>query len=237
MAKSIELSVHQLVDFLLRKGDIDNRVYNRSSMSEGSRVHTNYQAMQDDSVYMSEYPLRITLFVDEVEVTIQGRADGIIKGRQRYIIDEIKSTVIDLKEFRDSQIEWHLGQAKVYAYLFAREQHQEEMGVRLTYIRQGKEKEKFIEEYVYHVSELEDFLISLVEEYISFYNLIFRKLEERRSSASSLPFPFNKYRKGQKDLSKLVYGVATKGGRLFVEAPTGIGKTMSTLYPYIKAFG
>lgn len=236
MAKSLELSVHQLVDFLLRKGDIDNRIYNRSSMSEGSRIHSNYQSLQDENIYMSEYPLRMSLFVDEVEVTIQGRADGIIKGRQRYIIDEIKSTIIDLKEFRDSQIEWHLGQAKVYAYLFAKEQKQQEMGVRLTYIKQGKEKEKFIEEYVYHITELEDFVISLIEEYIDFYNLIFRKLEERRSSAKHLPFPFNKYRKGQKDLSRLVYGVATKGGKLFVEAPTGIGKTMSTLYPYIKTF-
>ena len=98
MSKSLILSVHQLVDFLLRKGDIDNRVYNRSSMSEGSRVHANYQSIQDEATYLSEYPLKDTFFVDEVEVTIQGRADGIIKGRERYIIDEIKSTVIDLNE-------------------------------------------------------------------------------------------------------------------------------------------
>ena len=235
MSKSLVLSVHQLVDFLLRKGDIDNRVYNRSSMSEGSRVHTNYQSLQDEATYISEYPLKDTLFVDEVEVTIQGRADGIIKGRERYIIDEIKSTVIDLKEFRDSQIEWHLGQAKVYAYLFAKEQHQEEMGVRLTYIRQGKEKEKFIEEYIFLESELEDFVFSLVEEYIEFYNLIFRKLEDRRKSAKKLSFPFGKYRKGQKELARLVYALAIKGGKFFVEAPTGIGKTMSTLFPYVKA--
>ena len=237
MSKSLILSVHQLVDFLLRKGDIDNRVFNRSSMSEGSRVHANYQSIQDEATYLSEYPLKDTFFVDEVEVTIQGRADGIIKGRERYIIDEIKSTVIDLKEFRDSQIEWHLGQAKVYAYMFAKEQHQNEIGVRLTYIKQGKEKEKFIEDYVFLQSELEEFTLSLVDEYLNFYNLIFRKIEERRVSIQDLAFPFKKYRQGQRELTKLVYGVATKGGKLFVEAPTGIGKTMSTLFPYIKSMG
>ena len=234
MGKRLVLSVHQLVDFLLRKGDIDNRVYNRSSMSEGSRVHANYQSIQDEATYLSEYPLQDTFFVDEVEVTIQGRADGIIRGRNRYIIDEIKSTIMELKEFRDSQLEWHLGQAKVYAYMFAKEQEQKEIGVRLTYIKQGKEKEKLIDDYVFSYLELEDFVFSLVDEYLNFYNMIFRKLEERRSSVEELSFPFNRFRKGQQQLSKLAYAVATKGGKLFVEAPTGIGKTMSTLFPYIK---
>lgn len=235
MAKSLLLSVHQLVDFLLRQGDIDTRVYNRSSMQEGSRIHSAYQSSQDDG-YISEYPLKTTIIVDEVEVTLQGRADGIIKGKNRYIIDEIKSTVIDLKEFRDSQLEWHLGQAKCYAYMFMKEQHLDSIGIRLTYIRQGEEKDKMIDDYVFLYEEIEQYVISLVEDYIAFYNIIFRNLENRTKTAGELEFPYDKYRDGQKELASLVYKVATKGGRLFVEAPTGIGKTMSTLFPCVKTF-
>ena len=64
MEKSLRLSVHQLVDFLLRSGDIDNRVFNRSSMSEGSRLHSVYQSKQSSN-YMSEFPLSINITVDE----------------------------------------------------------------------------------------------------------------------------------------------------------------------------
>ena len=99
-SKELELSIHQLVDFLLRKGDIDNRVFNRSSMQEGTLIHALYQSKQDEN-YLSEYPLKDTFIVDEIAVTLQGRADGIIVKGNHYTIDEIKTTIVDLKEFRD----------------------------------------------------------------------------------------------------------------------------------------
>ena len=138
---SLELSVHQLVDFLLRKGDIDNRIFNRSSMNEGTLLHALYQSKQGKD-YISEYALKMTFSIDEIEITLQGRADGIIQRGDEYILDEIKTTVIDLKEFRDANIEWHLGQAKCYAYMFMLEQTLPSIGVRLSYIRQGQEKER-----------------------------------------------------------------------------------------------
>ena len=234
MNRSLTLSVHQLVDFLLRTGDIDNRVFNRSSMTEGSKVHSNYQAKQG-SDYLSEYPLLHRFNVDGVEITLQGRADGIIKRKTgEFVIDEIKSTIIDLKEFRDNNFEWHIGQAKCYAFLFMLEQNLDSIGVRLTYIKQGKEKEKRIEEYTFLKPELEQFVYSLFEDYLAFYNIIFRHVEEKNKSIEGLSFPFNKYRSGQRELAKYCYAVAVNGGRFFTEAPTGIGKTMSTLFPFIK---
>lgn len=235
MAKTLTLSVHQLVDFLLRTGDIDNRVFNRSSMTEGSRIHASYQANQGSN-YMSEYPLLHRFYIGDVDVTIQGRADGIIKRKSGdYIIDEIKSTVEDLKIFRDDNFDWHIGQAKCYAYLFALEQNLPSISVRLTYIRQGKEKEKRIEEYYFLISELEQYVHTLIEDYLDFYNIIFRHIEEKNKSIEQLAFPFTKYRKGQRELAKYCYSIAKNGGRFFAEAPTGIGKTISTLFPFIKA--
>ena len=231
---SLELSVHQLVDFLLRKGDIDNRIFNRASMAEGTLLHALYQSKQGKD-YISEYALKMSFTVDEVEITLQGRADGIIYRNGEYILDEIKTTVIDLQEFRDENIEWHLGQAKCYAYMFAKEKGLDTISIKLTYIKQGDIKEKLFCDYTFFTSELETYIYSLLEEYIQFYNIVFRLQESRDESIKTLDFPFAKYRAGQRDLAKYAYSIATKGGKLYIEAPTGIGKTMSTLYPFIKA--
>ena len=235
MDKSLRLSVHQLVDFLLRSGDIDNRVFNRSSMNEGSRLHAVYQSKQSNN-YMSEYPLAVSLTVDKIDILLEGRADGIIKRSDgSYVIDEIKTTVEELKVFHEENLEWHLGQAKCYAYMFARLNDLEFIGIKLTYIRQGKEKEQFIDTYVFNYLELEQFVIDLINQYLEFYNIIFEKINKRNKSIETLPFPFDKYRPGQRELAKYSYAATKKGKRLFVEAPTGIGKTMSTLFPFVKA--
>lgn len=228
------LSVHQLVDFLLRSGDIDNRVFNASSMQEGSRIHSSYQESQG-SDYYSEYPLRQILLVNGVTFTLEGRADGIIKKKSGdYMIDEIKSTVEELEIFRSENLEWHLGQAKCYAFMFAKEQNLDHIDIRLVYIRQGKEKQRLNDYYSCTASELEDYVIGLLEDYLAFYNVIDKQNELRTASIKKLEFPFDNYRSGQRELAKYAYGVAKNGGKLFVEAPTGIGKTMSTLFPFIK---
>lgn len=233
MSIQIKLSVHQLVDFLLRKGDIDTRVYSSTTMQEGTRIHAMYQARQG-SDYISEYPLRQTITINEYEFILEGRADGIIKKGNDYTIDEIKSTVASLDEFKKDQHEWHLGQAKCYAYMFMKEQKLPTIGVRMTYIRQGKKDEKSIDNYRFSAEEIESYIKELLARYIDFYEVIVRHEKERNASIKDLPFPFKSYRTGQKQLAKYSYSIAKNGGRLFVEAPTGIGKTVSTIYPFIK---
>ena len=236
MEKYIKLSVHQLVDFLLRKGDIDNRVFNSSSMAEGSRMHKEFQNEQKpDSGYEAEYYLSHLFHIDGVDVFLQGYADGIFPNRYgEYTIEEIKTTVEELKIYRDENIAWHLGQVKCYAFMFAFEKNLPSISIRLHYIRQGKNREHLTETYTYLTSELEQEVTTYLEDYLDFYNIIFRLNEEKIQSISKLEFPFSSYRDGQRDLAKYAYSLAKKGGRLFVEAPTGIGKTMSTLFPFIK---
>ena len=234
MDQSLRLSVHQLVDFLLRKGDIDNRVFNRSSMNEGSRLHSEYQGRQTAN-YMAEYPLAVNINVDGIDILLEGRADGIIKRNDQYIVDEIKTTVEELKIFHDNNLEWHLGQAKCYAYMFAKLNDLDYIGVKLTYIRQGKEKDQFIDSYFFNYLELEQFVLDLIADYLEFYNIIFQKIASRNETIKSLEFPFKSYRKGQRELAKYAYAVTKKGTKLYVEAPTGIGKTISTVFPFVKA--
>ena len=147
MGKYIQLSVHQLVDFLLRTGDIDNRVFNRSTMTEGSRLHSFYQSQQDNDYY-AEYALKTTIVKNEIEIQLEGRADGIIEKRDgTWMIDEVKTTVQDLEEFFQENREWHLGQAKCYGYMFGKERNLESIEIRLTYIRQGKEKDRLVKHF------------------------------------------------------------------------------------------
>ena len=234
MEKSLSLSVHQLVDFLLRTGDIDNRVYNKTTMSEGTKIHSFHQSRQKKN-YIPEYYLRETFYVSDFTVTLDGRADGIIIEDDGATVDEIKSTIMPLEEYFESQKEWHLGQAKCYALMYAHLNNLFEIKVQLTYIQQI-DKEKMVKHFSYKTSELEEYVKDLIIDYIDFYNYIFERTEKRNESAKTLAFPYPEFRKGQKELAKYVYGIAVNGGTLFAEAPTGIGKTMSTLYPYVRSF-
>lgn len=233
MPKALLLSVHQLVDFLLRTGDIDNRVYNQDTMREGTRLHGYYQARQGLN-YLSEFFLKDTFFVEDFAVTLFGRADGIILG-DTVTIDEIKTTVSDLDAYFAEQKAWHLGQAKCYALLYARLTALDHIDVRLTYINQ-LDNRRMIKTFAFTRDELEKDIAALLREYIAFYRLILRRREMRNRSAGELKFPFPSFRRGQRKLAKYAYGVARNGGILFVEAPTGIGKTMSTLFPFAKSF-
>lgn len=234
MEKSIKMSVHQLVDFLLRKGDIDNRVYNKNTMNEGSRLHASYQRRQD-SDYIAEYYLIHTFKVDDFEVTLNGRADGIISRPFLTTIDEIKTSVMDNEEFYQEQGEWHLGQAKIYALIYALDHDLERMGVRLTYINQLNNS-SLVKDFKYTKEELENYVTDLIREYLEFYKLVFSQLEKRNETSELLDFPFKKFRKGQRELAKYTFAAIRNKQNLYVEAPTGIGKTMSTLFPAVKSF-
>ena len=234
MKKLLTLSVHKLVDFLLRTGDIDNRIYNSATMSEGTLIHAFYQARQGNN-YISEYNLVERFNVADFEVILEGRADGIIDLGSTAIIDEIKSTIVPLEEYFNSQREWHLGQAKCYALMYAHEKNYSSVSIRLTYIHQV-DKSQLIKTFDYLTSELEREVGHLLEEYIEFFQILFDRKVKRNESAEKINFPFGKFREGQKELAKYCYGVAQNGGILFAEAPTGIGKTVSTLFPCVKSF-
>ncbi|MCR5348826.1 MAG: PD-(D/E)XK nuclease family protein [Bacilli bacterium] len=231
----LSLSVHQLVDVLLRQGDIDDRVYNQETMAAGSRLHGEYQSKQGES-YLSELPLSCRVEVEEGVITLTGRADGVIVGGRYPIIDEIKTTIAPVEEFALEQESWHLGQAACYAYMYLRMQGGDKCGVRLTYFHQINTDDKLIKDFEFSFFELEKMVKGYCSDYLRFLSQTFSHYASRDASSKDFPFPYNEFRKGQRELARYVYGAAKKGGTLFVEAPTGIGKTMSTLFPAAKAF-
>ena len=233
--QKLTLSVHDLVDFLLREGDIDSRVYNLETMQKGSEFHRLFQSSKGKE-YLSEYPLESQFVVDDVEVTLEGRADGICPKEECPVIEEIKTTVMDLYEFHESQKEWHLGQARCYALMYLRQEGKKKAEIRLRYIDQKDFKHTWCYSIEETIEELEKEITNLIHRYLDFMKSYFLHIKERNASLKSLPFPYSHFRKGQHEMAKYVYKVSQKGGLFFVEAPTGIGKTISALYPALKGF-
>ena len=232
MKKYFDLSVHQLVDFLLRSGDIDSRVFNTKTMNEGVAIHQYYQKMQNDN-YTAEVPLQGTIHIGDYTFFLHGRADGIIKNGGNVTIDEIKSTNIDLEEFYIVNKDWHLGQAECYAYLYAKENKLNFIDVTLTYISQ-KTKRTMTKSFSYSFGELENKLTNYLSDYIAFLAIFEDIRNERDKSIENLEFPFPYLRKGQKEMMDLVSKSIDNKEISFVEAATGIGKTIATIYPSLS---
>lgn len=236
--QNIKISVRNLVEFILRSGDIDNRrsrAMQAEAMQEGSRIHRKIQRRMGAS-YHAEVPLKIEIPRKNYQFVIEGRADGIIK-EEMITIDEIKGIYMDLS-YLEEPVGVHLAQAKCYAYMYAQQESfapDVKMGVQMTYCNLDTEEiRRFVEQYT--VGELENWFLGIVAEYEKWADFQYQWRCKRQASIQKLEFPFD-YREGQKELAADVYRTIYRRKNLFIQAPTGTGKTMSTIYPSVRAVG
>ena len=251
----IRVSVRQLVEFILREGDIDNRRAGGSdtAMQEGSRIHRMIQKRMG-SEYHAEVNLSLTWDAGDYEVIVEGRADGIIDhefeqrkeksltqqealvpvSEYRVVIDEIKGTYKELKRIQ-KPVAVHLAQAKCYAYIYALQNSLQQIDVRMTYCNMETEEIKYFHEN-YTFAELRNWFEELMREYKKWTDFQFAWTRTRTESIKQLQFPFP-YREGQKELVSNVYRTIYHKRKLFIEAPTGVGKTISTVFPTVKSMG
>ena len=256
----IRISVRELVEFILRSGDIDNRrgTSPEKAMQEGSRLHRMIQRSMGEG-YSAEVPLHYIYEAENYRVILDGRADGIIdestEGPQglelgnkqitlnQYLIneefpaitiDEIKCVNRKLERLTEA-VPVHLAQAKVYAFIYAKQNGLPLIRVRMTYCNiETEELKYFFHEYTW--PEIKDFFEELMEEYLKWADFEWRWNIIRQASLKELSFPYV-YRKGQRELAAQVYRMIREKHKLFMEAPTGTGKTLSTVFPSLKAMG
>lgn len=238
----VRVSVRSLVEFILRSGDIDNRraASPENAMQEGGRIHRMIQRRMGPS-YQAEVSLSYAYDAGEYEIVVEGRADGIIteqegKPLQRVAvtIDEIKGTYHDLKKMK-APVPVHLAQAKCYAYIYATQKKLPDIRVRMTYCHMETEEIRYFhEEYLYE--ELQAWFGELMVQYRKWAEYQFAWQKCRQASIKEMEFPFP-YREGQKELATYVYQTIYHRRKLFIEAPTGAGKTISTVFPALKAMG
>lgn len=231
----IRVSVRQLVEFIMRSGDIDNRRTGGAdrAMQEGGRIHRMIQNRMG-SEYHAEVPLSYTWKTEDYEVVIEGRADGIIEHKEQVTIDEIKGTYKDLKRIHEP-VGVHLAQAKCYAYFYAVSHQTMTMGIRMTYCNMDTEEIKYFHENVTFL-ELQSWFEDMMAEYRKWADFEYQWKKTRTDSVKELSFPFP-YREGQKELVTYVYRTIYHQRKLFLEAPTGVGKTISTVFPAVKSMG
>lgn len=233
--EEIRLSVRTLTEFLLRSGSIDSRWGGMDRALEGGRIHRMLQKQAGPS-YRPEVSLSLTVEFHGFLYKVEGRADGVAERDGGFWIDEIKTTGAPLELVTEEFNQAHWGQALCYAYLYARENSLPSMTVQLTYYQVDTEEiKRFQRERDF--SQLEEFFFSLLESYEKWASWQQKWRETRDLSLKALPFPFEGYRPGQRKMAVAVYQTAALKGRLFCQAPTGIGKTISTLYPAAKALG
>ncbi|MCR5451333.1 MAG: ATP-dependent DNA helicase [Lachnospiraceae bacterium] len=228
----ISISVRNLVEFVLRSGDISEGAGGTNqveAMQAGSRIHRKIQSHMGPS-YSPEVPILIRIEYDDYTLTVDGRADGI----DGQMVDEIKGVYRDVLNMEKPD-DIHLAQAKCYAHMLCQSEGYDDASVQMTYVNLDTEEVKrFISEYTR--DELADWFDGVILLYKRWADFSFYHQKERNGSIKKLEFPFE-YRPGQYELCKNVYLTVKNDQLLFLEAPTGSGKTVSTLFPAVKAMG
>lgn len=236
MKTEIRISVRALVEFILREGDLDNRRTGKAdlqAMQAGGRLHRKIQRRMGAG-YAAEVPLKITVPMKGFDCVVEGRADGIFAEDGTEWIDEIKGVYRDLNLI-EQPVGVHMAQALCYAYIYAAQHDLPQMGVQLTYGNLETEELKMFRE-TRSREELEEWFHRLMQEYEKWAEFQFEWKKIRKESIRPLEFPFP-YREGQKELAAGVYRTIARKKRLFIQAPTGVGKTISTVFPAVKAVG
>ena len=238
--KVIRVSVRNLVEFILRGGDIDNRTsgsMEKEAMLMGGRLHRKIQRSMG-SDYHAEVTMKTVIPCDGFSLQVEGRADGIIlRGedeKKEAVIDEIKGVIRELEHITEP-VKVHLAQAKCYAHIYASQNGLEQIKVQMTYCHLDTEEiKRFIVEYT--AEELEEWFNDLIGQYEKWARFQIEWEIKRNASIKQTEFPFD-YRPGQRDVAAAVYRTILRRKKLFIQAPTGVGKTISTVFPAVKAVG
>lgn len=232
----VRISVRNLVEFILRSGDLDNSSGtsgDKEAMLKGGRLHRKIQrSMKGD--YQAEVSLKKESEYNDVVIQVEGRADGIFTEDGAVYIDEIKGTYGNVQAM-DMPIPVHRAQAMCYGLIWGEKERISEIHIQMTYAHlETEETRRFREDF--SIEELKGWYQKILDAYHKWiaYSLNWKK--ERNASMKDLQFPFP-YREGQRDIVSGVYHTVSSGKTLFVQAPTGVGKTMSAIFPSVRAIG
>ena len=231
----IRISVRNLVEFILRSGDLDSTrgSMDKEAMLKGSRIHRKIQK-QMGSGYRPEVSLKKETEYEDLIILVEGRADGIFSEQEETYIDEIKGIYGKL-EHLEEPVPVHRAQAMCYAWIQADKEELEEIGIQMTYANLDTEEIRRFRETISRKT-LEIWYQNLLDEYHKWVSYQNAWRVKRNASMEHLEFPFP-YRDGQRKMVSSVYHTISAGRQIFIQAPTGIGKTMSTVFPAVRAMG
>lgn len=229
------ISVRNLVEFILQSGDLDNRrgTIDKDAMLKGSRLHRKLQKQMGGD-YRAEVALRMNYSYEDLDIRVEGRADGIFTEDEIVWIDEIKGIYGNVEQMEEP-VKVHKAQAMCYGYIYGVQEGLSKIGIQMTYANLETEVVKRFREVI-SIEELQEWYQKLLDEYHKWLSYQKKWKEERNHSLQSLEFPFS-YREGQRKMVSSVYHAIGASRQIFIQAPTGVGKTMSTIFPAVRAVG
>lgn len=239
---TVKISVRNLVEFIFREGDLvsgGSGVRDTEAMQLGSRIHRKIQksmglGYEAEVSLFTLQQLKSREFEDTFVLKVEGRADGIYREGRRVLIDEIKGVYLDVHELK-KPVFIHKAQAMCYAYMVAESENLPEIEVQVTYCHLETEQIVRFQETFTRLA-ITEWFADLMDRYEKWAVYEYDWKKKRNLSIRQLVFPFT-YRPGQKELAAMVYHTIADKKKLFIEAPTGVGKTITTVFPAVKAMG
>ncbi|HTL73726.1 MAG TPA: ATP-dependent DNA helicase [bacterium] len=228
------ISVRDLIQFVLRQGDLggEREFVGSDRALAGIRGHQKIQRSRP-SGYLTELPVEHRVETEEFTLHIRGRIDGLLITSEQVLLEEIK-TVQGKWSHEADPLHW--AQVKFYAFFYAQENELQELVLQLVYLELPAGKATEFRQTI-SFAELSEFFTRTTATYVDWLRERHHWCLARDASITALAFPFPAYRPGQRELAVAAYRVLANGGRLFLAAPTGIGKTISVLFPAVKAMG
>nr|WP_152897946.1 ATP-dependent DNA helicase [Pseudomonas piscis] len=224
---SYRIAVRALCEFSAKHGDLDLRFTPSPTAQEGMQGHRTVAARRNP-----EYQSEVSLEGQHGPLLVKGRADGY--DPRQNLLEEIKTFRGDLSRMPDNHRQLHWAQAKVYGWLLCQSRQLPGIRVALVYFDIHSEKETaLVEEY--SAGQLQAFFEQQCAIFLDWAQQQLQHRAERDRACRELAFPHGQFRPGQRHLAESVYKAVSTGRCLLAQAPTGIGKTLGTLFPMLKA--
>lgn len=234
MTKSTRVNVRLLAEFATEGGDLSRAAMSNKLMQDGLKGHRELQDAYRDGA-RSEVPVRLDLEYLGLSFSIFGRIDGLNELADPPVVEEIKTAARDVNEILEDDYPAHWAQAEIYGYMIAAASGVPRITVRLVYHNLGGDSVRFTRTLL--KEELSARFFSYLKPYAEWTLKQIEWEEKSVPTMRALAFPFEGYRKGQREMAANAYTALKNGKNLLCQAPTGIGKTAAALYPAIKALG
>lgn len=230
------IGVREFVEFTVRTGDLNPVTTNSNNTALiGAKIHRRLQSAYDDT-YEKEVYMKHSVRVNDQDYVIDGRADGIQTTTKGVVVEEIKTSARSWEQLPPNTKDRYWAQASVYGHFLCQERDLDHITLDLVYYQTSNDAvTRFSQTQT--AAALNDEFDDLLAEFGDWLKLRSDIIQARDKSIQDLAFPFPAYRKGQRELAAAAFKTIAAATRLFVEAPTGTGKTISTLFPTIKAMG
>ncbi len=228
---AIEISLEELCLVALRSGDLDQPPKKIEPIDDEGL----YYRLQSEAgaYYNPNMELCCTASRGGIYYTVTTLADGVIRRPEGSVVDKLKG--VGTKGYSTPPDELTLALLKCSAYFLCIKEDLPYVKGRVTYVAQGKKFKYFY--YDFARVELMSFFNSLLDRIEWRARLAMLRETEELSTAENATFPYGELREGQEIMIREAYSVIRRGKRLFVEAPTGTGKTISALFPAVRALG